>query len=732
MSYYGPASQGSPKSKRQATRLPQYDYSQDPDHNLASLHRVGHFNRHNKRLRRTFRIVPWRTEGELQAVGKALLSVLDPTNQSNNEGLTPPKEMSPEEAFCVVSVWKSRLEGLPHAIESTAALAQIYWRDSQRRALRSKGFSSFDVSVIELRLAYSASIVRCINGFADILQQQRAMASSVSNLCRQLGIPSWVVDTRHESAHNALPNLEVLRLSASTLLEFMRSEYWTPRCPEWNNGNNESPIPSESETLPSKNSSPVDFLLKYKACALDWAKARGATIDDIEAKGTTGKRKKKSSPPKTTILPYDPLFGEYGTLGDSSDDDDSDGTDDNSNIESKLDKPVVNSIWGSSVGTNKNRYILLDISTTKKKKKDQKKQKKSIKDVKKKKGEKSPTDCAKLFIQSVSSLQEGYAIATQYLIWGGVGGAPMGQGALISCSDDVFPATPDGVTMCWQLYSPLVHVISRTWPGFAANMITTLVDCVLSIEDSTSSQENDTDQCTQEQDGGSTRKLYFLSAWIRLLLSHRFVAALDQNLSLKSISSKYDNPLELPLAQLDHLECLGYPLNSLLDRCRGGNKHSTVSTVPDPGLMETSRSVIHCLETILGEIKVDIFGDLETIQSPQDDHEKALPSISERLEEKKHGTTNNNEPEISSSAMSLDEMEKMLLLDDNDNDNSNEPATTTEPIINESSNVVEQSLIELPDTKFTRKQQALIRRPAWIKCERWDACSIGSLPGYPF
>eukprot|EP00533_Pseudo-nitzschia_delicatissima_P005286 CAMPEP_0116085178 /NCGR_PEP_ID=MMETSP0327-20121206/4187_1 /TAXON_ID=44447 /ORGANISM="Pseudo-nitzschia delicatissima, Strain B596" /LENGTH=713 /DNA_ID=CAMNT_0003576153 /DNA_START=113 /DNA_END=2251 /DNA_ORIENTATION=- len=713
MSYYGPASQESARSKRQATKLSQYDYSQGRDYNLASLHRAGHFNRHNKRLRRTFRIVAWRTEGELQAVGKALLSVLDPCpmNQLNNDGSMPPTEMSPEEAFCMISVWKSRLEGLPHAIESTAALAQIYWRDSQRRAQRSKGFSSFGVSVTELRLAYSAAIVRCINGFADILQQQRAMAASVSNLCRQLGIPSWVVDTRHESAHNALPNLEVLRLSASTLLEFMRSEYWIPRCPEWNNGNNESTIPSERETLPSKSSSPVDFLLEYKACALDWAKARGATIDDSEAKGTTGKRKKKSSPPKTTILPYDPLFGEYGTLGDSSDEDDSDGAEDNSNIGSKLDKPVVNSIWGSSVGTNKNRYILLDISTTKKKRKDKKKQKKSIKDVKKKKGEKSPTDCAKLFIQSVSSLQEGYAIATQYLIWGGIGGVPMGQGALISCLDDFPPATPDGVTMCWQLYSPLVHVISRTWPGFAANMITNLVDCVLSIEDSMSSQENDTDQFTQEQDEGSTRKLYFLSAWIRLLLSNRFVAALDQNLSAKNISSKNYNPLELPLAQLGHLECLGYPLNSLVDRCRGGNKHSTGSTVPHPGLTETSRSVINCLETILGETKTDNFGDPETIQSPQDNHEKVLPRISERSGEKKHGTTNNNEAEISSGAMSLDEMEKLLLLDDNDN--CNEPTTTTEPSINESSNVVEQSPIELPETKFTVKQQSPIRRPAW-------------------
>jgi hypothetical protein len=796
MSYYGPASQGSAEiiNRTNSTRLPQYDYSKHSEHNQVSMDRAGHFHRHNKRLRRTVRIVPWRDERELQAVGKALFSVLElelehhiPNQDDNDDQQGSPlppttTALRPEEAFAMISVWKSRLAamgGLPHAIESTEALALVYWRDSRRRIQRltttSSNGPSVSVSVMELRLAYSAAIIRCINGYADSLQQQRAMAASVSNLCGQMGIPSWLVDTRHEGSHNALPNLEVLRLSASTLLEFMRSEYWFLRCTEWNTSSNNgtptsakgmdrrTPTPGEIETLNvaqndfnsehNKNDRfPIDFLLEFNVCASDWSNNRDLNSNDNEAKGdkTTplstnkqaSRRKKKSTsvPQKMIILPYDPLFGEIGTL-DSSDDDDSDDANGNCNEGNKLDKPVVNSISGSSVGTSTNRYMLLDISPTKKKKKgkDKKKQQKSTPNIpKKRKGEKSPTDCAKLFVQSVSSLQEGYAVATQYLIWGGVGGAPSGRGVLIPGSEVAFPATPHGATKCWQRYSPLIHVISRTWPGFAACMITHLVDCVLSIEDSSLVYEHNTNQCYRPQDLGEdpTRELFFLSAWIRLFLSQRFVAALDRRLAAKSVSSKNNNPLELPLAQLDHLECLGYPLNSLLDRCRRFNDHSQNSNdsngnrnysfpiVSKPGLTKTRRAIIRSLETILGDKKTNNFGYSETTGPLQDVQH-------DRTQEKKDDTISKIEPEISSGAMSLDEIEKLLSMDNNGNA---QKESETKPKSNTvgRNDIFKGSPIELSETTLMGETEPPIRRLAWIRCERWDACAIGILPGYPF
>lgn len=44
--------------------------------------------------------------------------------------------------------------------------------------------------------------------------------------CAKIGIPSWIVDVRHESVHNSLPSLETLKLAAEFLLTFLEEKYW--------------------------------------------------------------------------------------------------------------------------------------------------------------------------------------------------------------------------------------------------------------------------------------------------------------------------------------------------------------------------------------------------------------------------------------------------------------------------------------------------------------------------
>ena len=164
---------------------------------------------------------------ELEIVGRALVSAVVEPNFSAPANVK--QSMSIEEAFDTVSVWKARAksgEGLPHAVESTYHLAHVYWRDRNH-------LNTNNISTTELRLSYSSAIVRTINGFADVLQQQRFVASSVSLLCSKLGIPAWIVDIRHEASHNALPSLGVLRLATCTLMEFLKTEYWIPMCDEW-------------------------------------------------------------------------------------------------------------------------------------------------------------------------------------------------------------------------------------------------------------------------------------------------------------------------------------------------------------------------------------------------------------------------------------------------------------------------------------------------------------------
>lgn len=747
MSYYGPSSpqmhdktkKGMKPKPKAYERLPQYEYNCRHDEYI-SLSRSEHFNRHNKRLRKTMRSIPWRDEWELQEVGKSLLSVLQECEQSGDDQ-NPEELLSPQEAFTKISVWKSRLnalEGLPHAIESTGALAQVYWRDSQRRRRRKQRTIMMDnsVSVMELRLAYSSAIVRCINGFSDSLQQQRAMAASVANLCGQLGIPSWLVDTRHESSHNTLPNLEVLRLSTSTLLEFMKCEYWIPKCTDWNNENIiERTIPSELDPSMQKRIS-IDLLLDYNACASDWANSRDNTTYDKETKESkdaatssmpTNKRKKTkpSAIQKTTVLSYDPLFGEVASLSSSDGDDDNNDDDDTDDEGDNIDIPAIGSICGTSIGTNANRFASLEPlkknKNSKGKGKGNKRKQKTIQNTpKKRKGEKSPNDCAKLFVQSVSSPQEGYAIATQYLIWGGIGEAPIGLGVLIPGSEKTFPATPQGVSKCWQYYTPLIHVICRKWPGFTACLVIHLVDCVLSTENHVTFQRNDLDV-------GSSRKLYFLSAWVRLILSQRFVAALDPTFSMNNSTKNSNgqkkgntNPLELPLAQLNHLESLGYPLNSLLDRClqhnRDDNDNGKTISSSISNSMKTSRGIIHSLKKILGAKQTDNFGysyEIDEIKNVtfHETQNIGTTSISDLGE-----TDNTNMKSLDS--MSLDEMEAML-------SGNHEVVSTVSTDVGQPPDTALDNPIGMAEIASRSK------RPAWIRCKQWDSCSIGTLPGYP-
>jgi hypothetical protein len=736
MSYYGPAQSSTAK-----------DSKKEQSGGQPSLSRVEHFNKYNKRLRKDVRIVPWRDEWELQAVGKALLSVVEDQHDDIEVVVGPQRHhhdqgMTILEAFETISVWKSRLnvtDGLPHAIESTAAIAQVYWRDSQRRLMMMQATSRWGVpmmmySVMELRLAYASAVVRCINGFADAIQQQRAMAASVANLCGYLGIPTWLVDVRHEASHNALPSVEVLRLAASTLLDFLKTEFWIPTCKDWkkqkgggiandntnNNTQNQDGVDKKTET----NRTPIDLLVEYKTFASSYWSTSSNNSDSNNdntavSNETYKKRKIKSSnisdPPRTRILPYDPLFGEIGDL-DSSDDDDDDDDE-----KGDWEDPMVGNIWGSALGKTTNRFALLEQPSKKKKKKATKETKKRKT---KKKSEKTPTDVAKLIVKAFT-LQEASSEIIRFLVWGGVGGSPSGRGVLIPGSEKAFPATQQGITKCWKRYSPLIYVICRTWPGFSATLLIHLVDFVLAIEEQVVANGN--------MDPGSARKLFFLSSWIRLLLSQRFVIALDQ--SLRIDQRKGNNSTgELALATLDQLNCLAYPLNSLFDRCRdchdiqdmetsGDDPSNSMQHGPAEDLRKTSRDILQSLEEILGSKQIRNFGYLEL-----DTYSVGVNIDSANMEKEEEEETPTsieiatvNLTPKKSGNISLDEMEALL------SDHCEQQQDSTPLPEQNGDGEIKPGF--RPSDEASEEHQPV--RPTWVRCKVWDPCALGTLPGYP-
>lgn len=176
--------------------------------------------RHNKQLRKKATTTPWKDFWEFDCVGNGLLRALELKSDNLSSSDLQDIQNCISEALGRCDVWRLRDPHLPHAVESTASLASVISQDR----IQSTG----KVSSTVLRLSYASAVLRTVNGLADVLQQQRAVAMSVAALCVQLGIPAWLVDVRHEATHQILPTISVLRRAAYSLLVYLRSVFWDP------------------------------------------------------------------------------------------------------------------------------------------------------------------------------------------------------------------------------------------------------------------------------------------------------------------------------------------------------------------------------------------------------------------------------------------------------------------------------------------------------------------------
>ncbi|POM71207.1 Las1 domain containing hypothetical protein, partial [Phytophthora palmivora] len=143
--------------------------------------------------------------------------------QEGHQGLFSSDPYAQQRVVSRVASWRSRMQ-LPVAINATAQLVELQLHESMaQHHHHAVGVSSR--SHMELSLLYANVIVRCVNGLVDG-SQKGAYAVAVSVLAQRIGIPLWIVDLRHESTHNQLPSLPVLRFAARHLLAWLRANYW--------------------------------------------------------------------------------------------------------------------------------------------------------------------------------------------------------------------------------------------------------------------------------------------------------------------------------------------------------------------------------------------------------------------------------------------------------------------------------------------------------------------------
>lgn len=148
----------------------------------------------------TMDVMPWRDWTEWQHVRLGLFSDSPGCRQY---------------AVDRVAIWRQRGVELPVAINLTSDLMELE-------------LSSASCSPRARQLALATTVLRAVNGLVDTYQNKGLYAQPIATIATQeLGLPLYLVDLRHDIAHNRLPSLAVLELGAETLLTWVSTEYWT-------------------------------------------------------------------------------------------------------------------------------------------------------------------------------------------------------------------------------------------------------------------------------------------------------------------------------------------------------------------------------------------------------------------------------------------------------------------------------------------------------------------------
>ncbi|XP_076643054.1 uncharacterized protein LOC143353532 isoform X2 [Halictus rubicundus] len=76
----------------------------------------------------------------------------------------------------------------------------------------------------DLCLMYSTTIMRFLNHISNLGHTKQ---TSLFQIAKQLNIPEWIVNLRHDTAHgHELPSISVLRIAINILLTWLHEEYW--------------------------------------------------------------------------------------------------------------------------------------------------------------------------------------------------------------------------------------------------------------------------------------------------------------------------------------------------------------------------------------------------------------------------------------------------------------------------------------------------------------------------
>lgn len=733
----------------------------------------------------TFRSTPWYSTQEFDFVGRGLsvATQLFSTNSfSQDDGQSQDALRLLHHALQRVSVWQQRWDRIPHSIEISASLAQVLLLDfkQQQQPQDSWDASRQDATPIlnslipsprfhfcmVLRSAYATSIVRAVNGIADSTQRNRSLACyypsspthsrtshslSIANLCSMLGLPSWIVHVRHDSTHKELPSLMVLRLAAQHLLIFMIEEYFTqpqrqfllvqqkamsllesyenlcskqdatPTQP----GDDEEPqaeVVVLGKSMATNGESQNNLLIVQKEklvvqeMTIQMEENNCNKISSAEYEASCNERGQESILPSGTMVNMKPtnqekkrkkrlekqmraeviqekirLYGFFGVL-----------------VESRPNPPLKKHKISSSTHSN--------ISPTNDKK-DTGASTKEPKRTIQRTNQRSLVACAKNFV-SDTPMDVGFDQALSYLIWGREKNSLNGSnesspcGVLFSKRSELhnFASSDcdkkkddhDARNSLFEIgknkYTILLRAIIGHWHGFFHSFLVHLIESFICIQDETRISTNPFLGLSLDQQASTTTqpsKKWIIEgtifSWVKYILSREFLSAFDTsisvfkrvNLNKKDMSqwSKEERSFMESPAPYTSLRPFNLPLNSLYRRCQVGNEMS-----------EIGGKIICVFRDILEKSNV----------KSNNCHNKKQSDVTGEDTHRKSNITSGMDESGVCAAISRE--------------------------IN-STNDVERDTSSFQSTDEDEKITNIDRVP-WTFCETWEACSIGTLPGY--
>lgn len=582
-----------------------------------------------QRIRGRTKITPWSTPQEFDYVGRCLshATCMFPTALENESSalMFEDQNVYNELIYGIkrVEIWRLKAENgrLPHSIDVTTSLAQIMLQDYeyQQQKLQEKQKLFIDMTT-SLKLSYASIIIRAVNGIADSIQRNRSTyATSVASLCAQIGLPGWVVDIRHDSAHNELPSLVPLRLAAKTLLGFFMQQYWTLL---------------ENQRLEWRNTA-IELLKECKSTskAIDRVQMEVMKDENLDADGETEKN-----------------------------------------------DIINNCIDGDRYGYQENygAYSIFMNTSKKSKKNAEKKEAKATATPKKKVKElvdcRTPRQCINEYFKTVP-MDLGIELLLQYLFEGGIGDAPIGRGILIPGSPNTFPETIASVRKILERYSVILISVTNKFPGFLVAAFNRIVDMLISFDESS-------DEETSNADFGRRRKQYFLKHWFYYLLSNDFYYFLHwQDIMWKGSKNIRQRPrekwsdslwkfMEGP-AELNLFVKARLPLNSVCDR------------LLLEGCSDVTDEIANKIVEILGDRRVTTLLEMKKeITLKRNRGADLLPTkTTERTDDDINASKNVNSPlkDNESDILDIEEMEKLASAESNDREcNINDEAIVSE------------------------------------------------------